>query len=600
MRILVVDDNPDSLQSLSLVLRDLGHEPTAIQDSRAALAEAARNFYPLIISDIRMPGLNGLELLEKLKAAPATAESDVLLITGYADLESAVQALRSGAYDYLNKPINAAELSVVVERCAAQQQLLKENITLRQDLDKAEEARRELSNSLAAVNEQLRQISGVGEVVAESPRMRALMDESLIFHANPGVPVLIEGETGTGKEILARLIHYGMEDDSSGARRNVETPFVALNCSAIPAELFGSELFGHEQGAFTGSRAEGAAGKLELAGSGTLFLDEISEMPYDMQPKLLRVLEDRTFYRLGGKHERKFKARVICAGNRSLEQMVEAGLFRRDLFHRLSVGHLVLPPLRERQDEIDALAVFFLQREARLKKKRFAAIAGETRELMRSYPWLGNVRELRNAIERAVLLNDDLELRPEHLSFLARSPGVAGAGGTARQSRPGMTVGPTGVGGTVGADALGTPGSPGGSGGMAAGGYAGAWQTGPARSAQRPESGPFFADGTNPYAADGSGISFNAAQSRAEGGHAYQDSSWPSAASAANAPGTELAAPLRLDPAAITLPDAPLDLEMLYDSIIHKAVDKFGGNKSKAAAYLNISRFALHRRLKKD
>ncbi|MDL2307014.1 sigma-54 dependent transcriptional regulator [Desulfovibrio sp. OttesenSCG-928-C06] len=582
MRILVVDDNPDSLQSLGLVLRDLGHEPTAMQDSREALAEASRNFYPLIISDIRMPGLTGLELLEKIKADPVTADSDVLLITGYADIESAVQALRCGAYDYLNKPINAAELSVVVERCAAHQELLKENISLKHDLDKAEEVRQELSNSLAAINEQLRQISGIGEVVAESQQMRALMDEALIFHANPGVPVLVEGETGTGKEILARLIHYGIEDGSGSARRSVETPFVALNCSAIPAELFGSELFGHEQGAFTGSRAEGAAGKLELAGSGTLFLDEISEMPYDMQPKLLRVLEDRTFYRLGGKHERKFKARVICAGNRSLERMVDAGLFRRDLYHRLSVGHLVLPPLRERQDEIDALAMFFLKREAKQKKKRFTAISPAALEMMHNYPWLGNVRELRNAIERAVLLNDDQALKPEHLSFLVR---------------PAAHVGLVAQNGHV--SLPGQPGQPSQSGQNGQFGHAG--QIG--QSGQSMQIGQNGQNGQNWQSAQAGTAAPNGLGAYADGKsgiYSTGQDSFVSAGDAYGASGALVSSRPQLDLGDLVLPDAPLDLEKLNDAIILKAMDKFGGNKSKAAEYLNISRFALHRRLKKD
>ena len=511
MRILVIDDNADSLHSLCMLLRDLGHETVATEDPHLALDEARSGDYPLIISDIRMPGLSGLELLERLKNRPEEhppVESDILLITGYADIESAVQALRGGAYDYLNKPINASELSRVVERSAEHQRLVRENVTLKESLTRAEETTRELQDSLLAAREQLREVFGVGEVVVESPLMRSLMDQALIFHANPSAPVLIEGETGTGKEIIARLIHFGLSparEATGGKGPHVETPFVALNCSAIPHELFGSELFGHEPGAFTGSRAEGSPGKLEMAGSGTLFLDEISEMPWDMQPKLLRVLEDRSFYRLGGKRERRFNARIVCAGNRGLEDMVESGHFRRDLFHRLSVGHLVIPPLRERREEISALADFFLQREARLKKKRFKSLAPETLALLRSYPWLGNVRELRNAIERAVLLNDDEALRPEHLSFLRVLPGQEGFEG----------------------------------------------ETDRRRARGRRAADNFSSSG-------------------------------------------------RLDTSSLELPEDSLDLEALYDALIVKTMDKFNGNKSKAADYLKISRFALHRRLKKD
>ncbi|MDR2892920.1 MAG: sigma-54 dependent transcriptional regulator [Deltaproteobacteria bacterium] len=540
MRILVVDDNKDSLHSLSLVLRDLGHETVATQDPRVALEEARKNFYPLIISDIRMQGMSGLDLLNQLKNGDPPVESDVLLITGYADMETAVQALRGGAYDYLNKPINAAELSVVVERCAEHQKLMLENITLKDNLDKAEEASSELRDSLAAAREQLREVFGVGEVVADSPQMRSLMDQAMIFHNSPATPVLIEGETGTGKEILARLIHYGQNCSDHFGKSGADAPFVALNCSAIPHELFGSELFGHEPGAFTGSRAEGAAGKLEMAGSGTLFLDEISEMPWDMQPKLLRVLEDRSFYRLGGKRERKFKARVVCAGNRSLEEMVRAGQFRRDLYHRLSVGYLYIPPLRERGSELEALAALFLMRESRLKKKNFSGISREALEMMRAYPWLGNVRELRNAVERAVLLNDggaDGLLRPEHLAFISDRPPDAAPRRRATDRLPGQ-----------------------------------------------PSDQLFGQPSTQPS------------------GHPLGQSSGQLPDQTPGQPLGLLTDPVSGYPLSedLQLPEQAFDLEELYDVIVRKAVEKFNGNKSKAAEYLNISRFSLHRRLKKE
>ncbi|MDR2825444.1 MAG: sigma-54 dependent transcriptional regulator [Deltaproteobacteria bacterium] len=538
MRIMVVDDNESSLHSLCLVLRDLGHETTAMLDSQEALKEASASYYPLIISDIRMPGLNGLELLQELKSRDKTFKSDVLLITGFADMETAVQALRGGAYDYLNKPIDAAELAAVVERCAEHQKLLDENINLKEELGKAEEATRELRDNLVAVREQLREVYSVGEVLAESSHMRALIDEAMIFHAHPDVPVLIEGETGTGKEIFARIIHYGLSTD---AGKNIDTPFVALNCSAIPRELFGSELFGYEQGAFTGSRSEGSPGKLELAGNGTLFLDEIAEMPYDMQPNLLRVLEDRSFYRLGGKHERKFKARIVCACNRPLAKMVQEGQFRRDLFHRLTVGHLSLPPLRKRTEEIFPLAMFFLQRETKLKKKHFISIHPDALKLLLAYPWLGNVRELKNAVERAVLLNDDTQLKPEHLGFLL-------------QDRLGIMAD------NVPSQIYGS-------------------QTKHNASAQ--------------IAADGDTFGLNVPSSL-DANQYGQELDQPSDSS-----DDIYLKPNSLNPESFELPDAPFDLESFCDAVIRKTMDKFEGNKSKAAEYLNMSRFALHRRVKK-
>ena len=485
MRIMVVDDNDQSLQSLSLVLGDLGHDPHAFSDPLDALSVAKRVFYPLIITDIRMPGMDGLELLTNLKEDPLARESDVVLITGHGDMQTAVDALRRGAYDYLNKPINARELAVVVERCAEHQALRMENLELKTRMDeKVAEATRDVVKSLEEAKSRLREVSGIGEVVAESPPMRRLIEEALIIHDNPSVPVLIEGETGTGKEVVARLVHHGEGISPE--------PFIAINCAAIPGELFESELFGHEPGAFTGSRVGGAPGKLEAAGSGTVFLDEVAELPLTLQPKLLRVLEERIFYRLGGVKKREFNARIICAANRDLADMVEKGLFRRDLYHRLRVGHLQIVPLRERGEDIVSIANLVLQREAERKKKRFKSISAKAMEQLCAYPWPGNVREMENTIERAVLMYDGDELLPEHLYFLADTPGLA-------------------------------PVMPG-------------------------EAGE-------------------------EGWLPFGDGGW------------------------VLLPDSPFNLEVLENTLVHQALERFGGNKSKAAAYLGLSRYALHRRV---
>jgi len=329
--------------------------------------------------------------------------------------------------------------------------------------------------------------------------MIRLMREALIMHSAPSVPVLIEGETGTGKEVLARRIHNG---DSVA-----DTPFMAVNCAAIPQELFENELFGHEAGAFTGSRAEGVAGKLEQAGKGTLFLDEVAEMPLHLQPKLLRVLEERSFYRVGGMKKRNFTARIVCAGNRDIADMVEKGAFRRDLYHRLRVGHLLIPPLRERGEDIRSLAEYFLHREAERKKKAFSGFAPETLAILYDYPWPGNVRELENTIERAVLMHDGELLLPGHVDFLF--------GGRAR-----------------------------------------------AEVSQPPAAGP-----------------------------------------ATNLVSTVSTASPVLDlhnPGALILPEASFQLDDLIDAVVAAAMEKFAGNKTKAAAYLGISRFALHRRLDKS
>ena len=411
MRILVIDDNSNSLQSLCLVLKDLGHEPRGMEDPLQALTLARKEYFPLIITDIRMPGLSGLELLTELKTDPFTKPGDVVLITGHGDMATAVEALRKGAYDYLNKPINARELAAVVDRAAEHQSLIIENKDLRTNIEKkVSQVAADIKKDLEEARHRLREVEGIGLVIAESPSMLELLREALILHGDPSVPVLIEGETGTGKEVLARYVHHG---DSV-----VETPFMAINCAAIPHELFESELFGHEPGAFTGSRADGAPGKLEQAGKGTLFLDEVAEMPLTLQPKLLRVLEERSFYRVGGMKKREFSARIVCAGNRNMAEMVEKGAFRRDLYHRLRVGHLSIPPLRARFEDIRPLAMHFLMREVKRKKKQFSGIASVTMDILQAYPWPGNVRELENTMERAVLMHDGQQLLPEHVRFL--------------------------------------------------------------------------------------------------------------------------------------------------------------------------------------
>ncbi len=481
MRILIVDDNPTSLQSLKIVLSDLGHDPTPFADPVLALEAAREQRFPLIITDIRMPRMDGLNLLRTLKSSPETATCDVVLITGHGDMETAVGALRHGAYDYLNKPINARELAAVVERSAEHQALITENQDLRQNLDtRVKEVAGDLHRDLEEARTRLRMVSGIGKVVSESPATEQVMNDARMFHNDPSVPVLIEGETGTGKEIVARLIHFGEHGN--------DTPFVAINCAAIPQELFESELFGHEAGAYTGSRAGGAAGKLELAAGGSLFLDEVAEMPLMLQPKLLRVLEDRTYYRVGGLKKRNFTARVICAANQNLEEQVAKGLFRRDLYHRLKVGHIIIPPLRKRREDIPVLAHLFLARQAERKRKRFSSIDRKAMDILLRHPWTGNVRELENTIERAVLVHDADILTPEHIGFLAGARELAPSPADNRHTMP-------------------------------------------------------------------------------------------------------------LDLENLELPEAPIDLEALTTAIIQKAVDRFGGNKSRAAAYLGISRFALHRRL---
>ena len=258
------------------------------------------------------------------------------------------------------------------------------------------------------------EIRGVGKIGVFSDGMRKVIDRTKRLSEDPLVPVLIQGETGTGKEIVARLVHYG--------NGNADAPFVSINCSAISPNLFESEIFGYEGGAFTGSKKYGMMGKLELARKGTLVLDEIGDMPLDLQPKLLRVLEEREFYRVGGLKKVELNIRIICTTNQQLVQRVKEGTFRRDLFYRLCVAVIQIPPLRERQGAIEPLAQMFLEQYARQKRRGFRSFQKEAVKVLKNYSWPGNVRELKNMIQRVVLWHDDTEVGTEHLEFLSLEP----------------------------------------------------------------------------------------------------------------------------------------------------------------------------------
>ncbi len=248
-----------------------------------------------------------------------------------------------------------------------------------------------------------------------SDKTREIQEIAIKLHEDRQLPVLIEGETGTGKEIVAHMIHYGKNSDSS-------SPFIPINCTAISQGLFESELFGYEEGAFTGAKRKGAFGKLELAQKGTLFLDEIGDLPLDVQPKLLRVLEEREFFRVGGLKKIKLDIRIICASNRELEKRVNEGSFRQDLYYRLNVGHIRIPPLRERREEIIPLATMFLEAIARQKGKPVRILDPGAESILKNYDWPGNIRELQNVIERIVLLNSSPYVLPRHLDCLVPHP----------------------------------------------------------------------------------------------------------------------------------------------------------------------------------
>ena len=428
MNILLVDDHVETCETLGRFLERLGHSVTVRHSGNDALSICQSQDFPMVISDIRMPGLSGIELLKAIKKLPFGKAADVVLMTGHGGVETAIQAMRAGAYDYLLKPVNIEELAVLTERIAEHQKLQRENQHLREHLhDEVREATADAQHEIVRLQKLTQHAAGIPEFGLFSQSMREIAKRCLQYHKDRSIPILIQGETGTGKELVARLIHYG-----NGTPKG---SFVDVNCAALTASLFESELFGYEGGSFTGSLAKGRKGKLDAAAGGTLFLDEIGDMPIELQAKLLRVLQEREFYRVGGLEKIKADVRFVFATHVDLQERVKEGRFREDLFFRLRVGNLVLPPLRQRQEDILPLAHIFLEEAAKHKKKRFVRISKEAEGCLLHHHWPGNVRELRNVIEAAVVLFDDDVIHPEHLVLLDLKETSCGADRAAEVSQ---------------------------------------------------------------------------------------------------------------------------------------------------------------------
>ena len=368
--LLLVDDDPNTLASLSRAFRLAGHEATVCDNANRAIELLRNESFDLILSDVVMPGKTGMELLEDLKKTGV--KTPIVLISGQANIEMAVKATRLGALDFLEKPLSTDKLLVTVENALRLTRLEDENRELRQRL-------------------------GRHELVGAGPAMKKLLAQIDRVAASE-TRVCILGETGTGKELVARAIH------EKSPRR--DHPFITLNCAAVPAELIESELFGHEKGSFTGAAAR-HLGKFEQAEAGTLFLDEIGDMPVAMQAKLLRVLEEGEVERVGGDKPIKVNVRVVVATHRNLEDLVKRNEFRSDLFHRVYVFPLMLPPLRERSEDFPALVAHFACQVAAQNGWKEKAFASDAIAELRKYRWPGNVRELRNIVERLVLLATD-------------------------------------------------------------------------------------------------------------------------------------------------------------------------------------------------
>jgi len=379
--VLVVDDEEKIQKLLALNLRN-SYRVIVAGNVDEAVAYLEKGEVDLVLTDLKLPGEDGIAMLKKVKAFDSSIP--VVLMTAYGTVENAVEAMKLGAFDYLLKPVKMKEVVVTVQKALSYRFLLAENRRLK---------------------EQLKGIYSFENIVCVSPRMQQIL--KLVKQvAESKVTVLIQGETGTGKELIARMIHR--------ASPRASKPFVAVNCSAIPEELLESEFFGHEKGAFT-SAVTRKRGKFELADGGSLFLDEVSEMPLSLQPKLLRVLEEQTFTRVGGVDSIQVDVRLIAATNRDLQTEVESGRFRKDLYYRLKVVPIVLPPLRERREDIASLVRLFLKKHAGNTGSKVVGISREALSILENYHWPGNVRELENVILRAMVVAQDDRIEVEHL-----------------------------------------------------------------------------------------------------------------------------------------------------------------------------------------
>jgi two-component system response regulator HydG len=392
--ILIVDDEFVVRDSLTQWFTAEGYKATAAASGREALAALGQAQFDLALIDIKMPGMDGMELQERLVAADP--ELTVIIMTGYASVETAVRALKQGAYDYITKPVDPDELSHLVGKALEHRRTKEENVRLR---------------------ENLREIFPRTELIGNSPVMKRVV-EFIETVASTDATVLITGESGTGKEVVARAIH------AAGPRRCM--PMVTIHCGALTETLLESELFGHERGAFTGAQYR-KKGKFEIADGGTVFLDEISDISLKTQTDLLRVLQEKEIVRVGGNQSIKVDFRCVAATNKQLEALVKAGTFRPDLYYRLHVLCIDLPPLRDRREDIPLLVDFFIKRFCvNTNRAQSPRVSAEAMDLLMRYDWPGNVRELENAVERGLVIGRGAELTPSNFFFqLKASEGPA-------------------------------------------------------------------------------------------------------------------------------------------------------------------------------
>ncbi len=388
--ILIVDDKKSDRFLLEFHIKEWGFTPVVASNGAEAVEILKTNHIDLILSDMIMQGMDGLQFLTEVKAG--YDDIPFIMITAYGSIEKAVTSIKNGAYDYVLKPFNPDDLLATIQRAIQQQRLRRENKKLKEHLH----------NQYSFQN-----------IITKSPEMMRALKLAEKVARSPMTTVAIYGESGTGKEVLARAIHFAGE--------RMENKFIAVNCAGIPSTLLESELFGHVKGAFTGADRE-REGKFDLAQHGTLLLDEIGDMPLDIQAKLLRVLQERIYERLGSNTPMRIDFRIIVTTHKSLEVMVKEGKFREDLYHRVSSFPITLPPLRERKDDIPMLVDYFLDHFRDEIGKHLPGISRAAMDVLVNYHWPGNIRELKNCLERAAIMTDNELIRPEHLTIGGTKP----------------------------------------------------------------------------------------------------------------------------------------------------------------------------------
>jgi two-component system response regulator AtoC len=393
-KILLVDDEVIVRDFLAETLRRKNIDVTAVESGQKAVALLKDTIFDMVITDLKMPDMTGIDVLRKVKElSPGTL---VIVITAFGSIENAVEAMRLGAFNYLIKPFSPDSIEAIIDKAHEHASLVTENHYLRQELS---------GNNPSPI-----------QLIGESPAVKRILDQ--ISHvAKTNASVFIHGESGTGKEVVAHTIHYS----SLRAPR----PFIKVNCAAVPETLIESEFFGHEKGAFTGANAR-RLGRFELANHGTLLLDEITEIPIGLQAKLLRVIQEQEFERVGGSKPVKVDVRLLSTSNRDIKEAIEQKIIREDLYYRLNVVPIYVPPLRERREDILPLAEHFLEKFALENHQEKKKLTAEARKTLHDYSWPGNVRELANIIERAFVMDDDKQIAPAHL-FLGNTGGSSGA-----------------------------------------------------------------------------------------------------------------------------------------------------------------------------